>query len=211
MKLLMTPTSPYARKARVLVLEKQLNCEMETVSPWDDSPQVLAVNPLRKVPVLITEDGAVFDSRVICEYLDSMSDSPRFLPEDAAARRAVKTREALVEGAMDSALALVMAGRVAPEMVKSAAAAEWRRWLFGKAERTLDNAEQLFGKNHGGGDLDIPLDISAVTFFCFLDFWLFRLPQTGWADWRDSRPNLAAWFAETGKRESFVQTDPRKG
>ena len=210
MKLLITPTSPYARKARVLVLEKQLQCEMAPVSPWDDSPEVLAANPLRKVPVLLIGGEAVLDSRVICEYLDSLSDSPRFYPADAEARRAVKTREALVEGAMDSALALVMAGKVAPEMGKSDAAAAWKTWLFSKAERTLDQAERLFAQNHGGGD-SVPLDMSAVAFYCFLDFWLFRMPQTGWADWRDSRPKLAAWFAETAKRESFAKTDPRKG
>ena len=203
MKLLMTPTSPYARKARVLVLEKQLNCEMEAVSPWDDDAQVLATNPLRKVPVLLADGGAaVFDSRVICEYLDSLSDSPRFLPADAAARLEVKTREALVEGAMDSALSLVMAGRAAPDM---AATDSWKRWLLGKSERALDVLEKRAGARGGAADLDM----GEVACFCFLDFWLFRQAQTGWADWRDSRPNLAEWFAKTGKRESFVQTDPR--
>lgn len=210
MKLLMTPTSPYARKARILVLEKNLDCEMCPVAVWDDDPQVLAANPLRKVPVLILDDGAAAaDSRVICEYLDSLSESPRFYPADSAARLATKTREAIIEGAMDSALALIMAGKVAPEMTKSDAAAAWKKWLFGKAERTLDQAERLFGENHGGGDLDIPLDMSAVAFFCFLDFWLFRMPMTGWDDWRESRPQLAAWFARVGGRESFAATDPR--
>ena len=81
MQLMMTPTSPYARKARVVALEKQLDCEMREVSPWDDDPAVLQVNPLRKAPALLLDDGsALLESRLICEYLDSLSDSPRFFP-----------------------------------------------------------------------------------------------------------------------------------
>ena len=69
MQLLMTPTSPYARKARVVALEKQLDCEMREVSPWDDDPAVLQVNPLRKAPALLLDDGsALLESRLICEY-----------------------------------------------------------------------------------------------------------------------------------------------
>lgn len=199
MKLLMTPTSPYARKARVLALEKQINCEMQPAAVWEDDPQVLAVNPLRKVPVLILDDGgAVLDSRVICEYLDSLSESPRFLPADPAARLATKTREALAEGATDSALALIMAGRVAG----SPPAPAVREWLLGKAERALDVLEKdIAGRTE--------TDISDIACYCFLDFWLFRAPQTGWPDWRDSRPQLAEWFSRIGGRASFSATDPR--
>lgn len=201
MKILMTPTSPYARKARVIALEKQIPCEMIPAAVWDDDPRVLAANPLHKVPALILADGAaVVDSRVICEYLDSLSDSPRFLPADADARLATKTREALVEGATDSALSLIMAKKVAPDV---AIAAKWRQWLFGKTERVLDALEKD-AAGRGG------MDVSDVACFCFLDFWLFRMPLTGWADWRDSRPRLAEWFARAADRQSFVETDPRK-
>ena len=135
MKMLITPTSPYARKARAVIIEKELDCAMAEVSPWDDSPEVLAANPLRKVPVLLTDDGAaIFDSRVICEYLDAQSEKSRLLPADMAARQAVKTREALVEGAMDAALMLVMTGRAASDMTPTDS---WRQWLMGKAERAL--------------------------------------------------------------------------
>lgn len=202
MQLLMTPTSPYARKARVVALEKQIACEMIPAAVWDDDPRVLAANPLRKVPTLLLENGAaVADSRVICEYLDSLSDSPRFLPADAAARAATKTRESLVEGATDSALALIMAKKVAPD---SAPAPEWRQWLFGKTERALDALEKDIDRREG-------TDISDVACFCFLDFWLFRMPLTNWADWRDSRPRLAEWFARNADRQSFAETDPRRG
>ncbi len=202
MKMLITPTSPYARKARAVIIEKGLDCAMAEVSPWDDSPEVLAANPLRKVPVLLTDDGAaIFDSRVICEYLDAQSEKSRLLPADMAARQAVKTREALVEGAMDAALMLVMTGRAASDMTPTDS---WRQWLMGKAERALD----LLEKDISGRAAAAP-DMSDVACYCFLDFWLFRMPQTKWADWRDSRPQLAAWFAKMGERECFTRTDPR--
>ncbi len=200
MKLLMTPTSPYARKARIIALEKRIECEMCPVAVWEDDPQVLAVNPMRKVPVLILDSGeAVMDSRVICEYLDYLSGAPHFLPADSAARFAAKTREALVEGATDSALTLIMAGKSAPQMTPDPA---WRKWLLGKAERTLDMLEKDVAMR------DV-VDVSDVACFCFLDFWLFRMPQTGWGDWRDSRPQLAEWFSQIGRRTHFMETDPR--
>ncbi|MGI9307277.1 MAG: glutathione S-transferase N-terminal domain-containing protein [Gammaproteobacteria bacterium] len=197
MKLLITPTSPFARKARALLLEKQIPCETAPASPWDDAPEILAANPLRKIPVLLLDGGAaVFDSRVICEYLDAQSGAPRFLPEDANARMAVKTREAMIEGAMDSAAAILMAGKVAPEMQNAA----WRKWLSDKIGRTLDALEKDIASRAGG------MDMSDIACFCFLDFILFRLPDE---DWRPAHPQLEAWFAETAKRESFAKTDPR--
>lgn len=202
MKMLITPTSPYARKARAVVIEKGLNCEMSEVSPWDDSPEVLAANPLRKVPVLLLDNGtAMFDSRVICEYLDAQSEKSQFLPADMLARQSVKTREALVEGAMDAALMLVMTGRAAADMTPTDS---WRHWLMGKAERALD----LLEKDISGRNASSP-DMSDVACYCFLDFWLFRMPQTKWSDWRDSRPQLAGWFTKMGERECFAKTDPR--
>ena len=201
MKMIITPTSPYARKARALIIAKQLTCEMMNGAPWDDDPQILTLNPLRKVPVLLTDDGAaIVDSRVICEYLDALSDSPRFLPAAAAARWATKSREALIEGAMDSALMLLMSGRAAADMTPSAS---WRQWLMSKAQRTLDVLEQDI---HQRGEPDM----SDIACFCFLDFWLFRMPQTQWEDWRPSRPQLAAWFERLSDRACFVQTDPRQ-
>ncbi len=198
MKLIMTPTSPYARKARVVILEKNINCEMIVAAPWDDDPQVLAVNPLRKVPVLQADDNTcIYDSRVICEYLDAKDNSPRFLPTDTAARAAVKTREALVEGAMDSALAIVMAGRAAPDMIQHPT---WRAWLMDKTSRALAVLETDIEERDD-------FDISDVACFCFLDFLLFRKLNE---EWRDKNPRLATWFDSMAGRECFVRTDPRK-
>ena len=199
MKLLMTPTSPFARKARALILAKGLDCEMQPAPPFDNDPILLAANPLRKVPVLITDDGqAMFDSHVICEYLDAISSEPRFLPQDAAARAAAQTREALADGAADAIVAVIMSGRVAPDMK---VAEEWREWLFSKARRAADMLEVAPPEGVS--------TIGDIACFCMLDFWLFRSPVTGIEDWRDSRPRLAKWFAETAQLPQFVQTDPR--
>lgn len=204
MKLIITPTSPYARKARILIREKNLQCEETAGAPWDDDPAILQANPLRKVPVLLPGGDAapVFDSRVICQYLDSLAE-PRFLPADASARAATQTREALAEGAMDSALAVIMAGRVAPDM-KSADS--WKMWLMSKARRAIDAAES---EAPARMEAAAP-DMADVAWFCFLDFWLFRMPQMEW-DWRPESPQLAKWFEKFGARPSAQQTDPRQG
>ena len=200
MKLLITPTSPYARKTRILVLEKSLKCEMVMVSPWDDDANVRDNNPLRKAPILIVDTHqTLIDSRLICEYLDTLSDSPRFIPDSPTARFAVKNREAIIEGAMDSLLIPIMTGRVSPNMAQSA---EWRQWLISKTQRALEVLEQNIAQRDG-------FDISDVACFCLLDFWLFRAAAANLPDWRDSYPRLTAWFEHTGSRESLQQTDPR--
>ena len=197
MKLLISPTSPFARKARILILEKGLSCDFAPAAPFDDDPQVLAVNRLRKIPVLLADDGAaIFDSPVICDYLDALGDSPRFVPPAAAARAAVKTREALADGAMESIAAVIMAKRVAPAMSDAA----WENWLLDKAR----GAFSQFAETPPTGDNW--RDLGDVALFCALDFALFRRPDL---DWRTAHPELAAWFDRVNARDAARQTDPR--
>ena len=196
MKLLMTPTSPYARKARIIIAEKKINCAQVTVAPWDNDPQVLAVNPLRKVPVLVLDDGdTLMDSRVICAYLDEQGEA-RFYPTKAAARSKTESRAALIEGAMDSLVSIIMAGRAAPDMQQTDS---WKNWLLDKSRRALAVLEKDIGERKG-------FDISDVGCYCLLDFWLFRM---GDLDWRPQHPQLAAWFEKTAAMPSIVATDPR--
>ncbi|SMN11021.1 Glutathione S-transferase family protein [uncultured Candidatus Thioglobus sp.] len=174
---------------------------MVTVSPWEDSTE-MAVNPLRKVPFLITDEGQeVFDSRVICEYLDSQSESACFLPAVSAERLAVKVRDAMVEGAMDAILTIIMSKFVDPDMGDTTI---WRQWLMSKANRVLEVLE----KEIVGRDFQ---DISDITCYCFLDFWLFRLELLNEPDWRTNHPQLQAWFERMGERGSCKKTDPRNG
>ena len=201
MKLLMTPTSPFARKARILILEKGADCEFVPAAPFDDDPQVLAVNRLRKIPVLLADDGAaIFDSSVICEYLDSLGGEPRFLPSDPAARAAVRTREALANGAMDSIAAVVMAKRVAPEMSGPA----WEKWLLDKARGAFAQFADEMEKNPR--PQDAPPNLGDVALFCALDFALFRRPDLAW---REAHPVLGGWFDRFNARDSARKTDPR--
>lgn len=197
MKLLITPTSPYARKAHIVVLEKQLPCTVETAVPWDDVPEVVHNNPLRKIPILLLDDGApMLDSRVICEYLDSLGNAPQLLPADPAARWALHTRIAIAEGAMDSALAIIMAGRVSPGMATEA----WTSWLMDKVASALDYFEDL----REGADKD-SFDLSDITLGCLLGTLDFRMEAF---DWRNGRVRLAAHWDALSARESFRQTVP---
>ena len=200
MKLLATPTSPFARKARILILEKGLACETTPANPWENDPQVLAVNPLRKIPVLLTDDGAAFfDSRVICEYLDSLGE-PRMLPADPAARAAEKTRESLADGAAESIAAVIMAKRAEPEM----SAPAWEKWLLDKARGAFARFADEMEKRPRPADS--PPLLGDVALFCALDFALFRRPDL---DWRGAHAGLAAWFDRFNARESARNTDPR--
>ena len=108
MKLLSSQTSPYARKVRIALAEKKIEYELVEASPWDAGTSVPAINPLGKVPVLMLDDGtALYDSRVIVEYLDTVSPVSRLIPEPSRQRIAVKRWEALADGICDAAVLIV--------------------------------------------------------------------------------------------------------
>ena len=105
MKLLHSPTSPYARKVRIVAAEKKLELELELADPWHPNPELAKANPLSKVPALIMDDGtSLFDSRVIVEYLDGLSPVHRLIPDTSRDRIAVKRWEAIADGLCDAAL-----------------------------------------------------------------------------------------------------------
>jgi glutathione S-transferase len=110
MKLYYATPSPFARKVRVLIAEKQLSdIEAIKVNPFDRSPELLNANPLSKVPALAVHDGTMlYDSPVICEYLDQLGNRPRFLPNGGARRWTVLRRQALADGLMDTTLLLAL-------------------------------------------------------------------------------------------------------
>ena len=112
MKLLAGLLSPYSRKVRVVLAEKKIECELVDLSPWAADNPVEAFNPLGKVPTLVLDDGtALFDSRVIVEYIDSVSPVSRLIPEPTRQRILVRRLEALADGVCDAALAVVLEGR----------------------------------------------------------------------------------------------------
>ena len=112
MKLIASPTSPYARKVRIALVEKRIDCEFVEDSPWSPGTKATLHNPLGKVPVLVLDDGtSLYDSRVIVEYLDTVSPVSRLIPEPSRQRIAVKRWEALADGICDAAVAVVLEGK----------------------------------------------------------------------------------------------------
>ena len=159
---------------------------MQAVNPYqEDADYVTAANPLCKIPVLLTDEGAFFDSRVICEYLDVQGDKPKFLPDDFSARMAVKVREAAADGVLDAGVAIVMAGRVAPDMQNDA----WKGWLMDKVKASLASFEKKTSPSAGDD-----WDMGDVALACALDFLSFRMPiWTGQAPIRFCRLGLIEW------------------
>ena len=109
LKLLYTPISPYARKVRIVLAEKKIECQSVEMSPWTQDTQVPQFNPLGKIPVLMLDDDtALYDSRVIVEYLDNVSPVSRLIPEPARQRIVVRRWEALADGMCDAAIGIVL-------------------------------------------------------------------------------------------------------
>jgi len=187
----------------VLAHETGLAGLIETVptSPSDDEASLARDNPLGKVPALITDDGAVlYDSRVICEYLDSLHDGPCVLPAAGAARWTALRRQALADGILDATIL-----RRYEEMRPAARQhAEWIERQKRKAGRGLDALEA----EAGAGTLLDPagsLSIGDIAIACALGYLDLRY---GSDDWRNGRPALAAWYAKVAKRPSMTVTAP---
>ena len=196
MKLFTSDTSPYGRKVRIVIAEKGLGERIETVthSPLaGEQGGLRAVNPLGKIPALVSEQGrTLYDSRVICEYLDGLLPTPRLIPESGPARIEVLRRQALADGMMDSCFNLVMERR-RPEPQRSA---EWtERWTGAVLRAATAMAED------GGGAFDLGAIASAAA----LGYADFRLPDL---NWRASAPRVAAWWETARARASVKGTAP---
>lgn len=194
MKLLGTLNSPYTRKARLALLEKGIPHTFAADAPRDPGSQVPATNPLGRVPTLVLDDGTgVFDSAVICEYVDGLSGAPVLIPGDPAARLRVKRWEALADGIMDSAVAIRVeslrpAGQQDPATLK----------VHGDAiTRALAHAAaQLGNRTWCEGDALSLADLALVSALLYLDL---RQPER---DWRQVHPGLAAFAARLSARPS---------
>lgn len=199
MKLLGTDTSPYVRKVRLVLLEKNLPHDYLVDAPRDPGSMVARVNPLGRIPALILDDETcVYDSPVIAEYLDTLNDSPALIPrDDAIARMRVKRWEALADGIMDSAVA-VRNERIRPEEKQEPN----NIVLHNNAiTRALTHAAELLGERLWcEGDSITLADLALASTLVYLDL---RQPER---DWRNVHPNLAAWFARIAARPSMRAT-----
>jgi len=190
MKLLCSLTSPYARKVRMLALERGIDLPLEIVDVFADPLEFLQISPQGKVPVLLLNNGqAVYDSRVICEYLDVEVGSTRLSIE-------AMVREALAESMVDASLPVVLERR-RPESQRSEAMVARQ---FDRIGRILGAFEKLLAEKVEG-----PLSRVQIGVAVALGYLDFRLPDLGW---RQEYSGLVAWFSAIESRESFKRTRP---
>jgi glutathione S-transferase len=202
MKLFCSLPSPFARKVRALAAEKRLPLELVEVDVLDPASPVAALNPLRKVPCLVTDDGeAWFDSPVICEWLDAQA-GRCLIPAAFEPRMRVKRIEAIADGLLDAAV-LVRLEKVWPGRTPEQRSAAWMDWQWLKVEGALDELERLVdGRTYFEGDEVTLADLAVASALEWLDFRLADRP------WRDRAPKLAAWLAVFATRPAFAGCAP---
>lgn len=200
MKLVTSLTSPFGRKARIVLLEKKISFQLQVENPWLPDSAVPSFNPLGKVPVLILEDGvSVFDSRVIVEYLDHLTPVAHLIPSEPRNRMVVRGIEALADGVTDAAVLVFLEKKRPPEKQS----ADWltlqNKTLFGGLEAL---AEALGEKPWFLGNSMTLADVACGCMLGYLDF------RFGEIDWRSAHPNLAKLAAKLAARSSFIETVP---
>ena len=202
MRLLGSLTSPYVRKARIVLAEKKIEYTFDVENPWDEKSRVADANPLGKVPVLVLDDDStLFDSRVIVEFLDSVSPIGRLIPSDNRHKIEVKRWEALADGILDAAVTVVLERR-RPAKQKSEAVIKRQ---MDKIERGVAViARDLGEKPWCTGNALTLADVACGVALGYLDF------RHGNFDWRVLHPNLAKLAAKLAERASFAETLPRE-
>jgi glutathione S-transferase len=199
MKLIGSKTSPFVRKVRVLLAERQLPHEFIEESAWNADTKVPNYNPLNKVPALQLDNGeSIYDSAVIAEYLDGISGG-QYLPKPPAERARVKCHEALGDGIADAGITAFLER-------KRDAARQDAAWITRQMDKVNAGIASLAGtlgsKPYLGGS---QMNLGDIACACGL-FWAeFRMPELRW---RDQYPNLKAWAERMESRPSFAATQP---
>ena len=203
MKLIGSTTSPYVRKVRIVMAEKKLDYQFLLDNVWSADTTIAASNPLGKVPCLVMEGGeAVFDSRVIVEYLDTLSPVGKLIPSTGRERAEVKTWEALADGLLDAAI-LVRLENTFEGRKPSERSQAWIDRQMDKVHASLKAMAQGLGdKPFCSG---IHLSLSDIAVGCALGWLEFRFPDIGW---RAEYPNLAKPMDKLAQRASFADTKP---
>lgn len=201
MKLFYHPSSPYVRKVLVLAIETGLGHRIErlpvTFSPVKRHSELAAYNPLMKVPVLITDAGdTLYDSRVICEYLDSIHQGPRMIPLEAEKRWKVLRLQALADGLLDAAVLCRYEKNVRP------AEKQWADWVAAQKTKVLQALDAA------GRDTDLltgVVNLGQIALACALGWLDFRKPI---GEIRSESRNLYAWYDSFASKQSMIATAP---
>lgn len=192
MKLISSSTSPYAQKVRVVAIEKDINLKIENVVPTADGASEVIQNPLGKVPTLILDSGElIFDSPVICSYLDNLGKEPLLTPTEPDARLDMERTVALADGTMDCAFSMVME-RKRPD---AEASAFWLERWQSAIERSVKYMDARLGTEQ--------FNLGTIACACALNYLNFRLPEISW---QTECPTLASWHSEIIKRRCFTET-----
>jgi glutathione S-transferase len=201
MKLIGSVTSAYVRKARVVLAEKKLDYQFELENVWAPETSIASSNPLGKVPCLVMEDGStMYDSRVIAEYLDTLTPVCKLLPPNSRDRANVKVWEALADGVLDAAVLAFLERTWRPAEQQSQA---WFDRQMGKVHGGLAVMAENLGEQPFC--MGIHYTLADVAVGCTLGWLAFRFPDIAW---RDTHPNLARLFDKLSERQSFKDTVP---
>lgn len=201
MKLLGSLASPYTRKVRIVLAEKKIECELSVVDVQPVENPVNAHNPLGKIPTLVLDDGtALYDSRVIVEFLDAVSPISRLIPDDARPRVAVRRWEALADGVLDAGLLVRYESlRDKRERSKPWSDKQLARMQRGLEQMSADLGERAFchGERYSLADIAVG---------CCLGWLDFRKPAE--LDWLAQYPSLAQHYRKLLERPAFADTVP---
>ena len=199
MKLRYSPTSPYVRKVCAVAIEAGLAGQIERIltNPWDENSDIGGDNPLGKVPALVLDSGDVlFDSPVICEYLDSLHRGPRLFPQDPDSRWRALREQAQADGILDATVLAFMENNRRPADLR------WTDWVDFQLA-TVSRALDVFSAQIEG--IGERVDIGTLSLACALGNVDFRLPEL---EWRAGRGALSSWYEAFATRASIRDTRP---
>ncbi len=201
MKIIGSLTSPFVRKVRIVMAEKKIDAELVLENVWDSGTSIAEFNPLGKVPCLLMDDGgAMFDSRVIAEYIDTLSPVGKLIPATGRERAAVKTWEALADGIIDAGILVRLEKTFRGEGEQSE---KWLDRQMHKVHQGMATMSTSLGSSkwcHGN-----QFSLADIALGCALGWFELRFPEL---DWKTKYPNLATHFAQLSERTSFKQTTP---
>jgi glutathione S-transferase len=203
MKLIGSTSSPYVRKVRIVMAEKKLDYEFVMEDVWAADSTIGQSNPLGKVPCLVMEGGeALFDSRVIVEYLDTLSPVGKLIPSVGRERAEIKTWEALADGVADAAILARLEAHW-PGRTKAQRSQAWIDRQLSKVDASLKAMSQGLGEKPFCAG--IYLSLADIAVGCALGYLNFRFPEI---EWRGDYPNLSRLHDKLMQRQSFADTKP---